>query len=514
MRRIDFAIALAVTLLPLQALAASCGCPVTSPATKYSAAQVVFTGDAIRYIKSDRGAAWTILRFTPIEAWKGANGASIDIQVPTKDGSCSVEILIGHRYLVYAQADSGGTLLTTQCMGTRALSSAGEDLKYLRSLQSSSSPFPRSHFSDVPSDAAYAQAINDFREKGIVHGYPDGSFRPDRSISRAEVAQILSEHFLPKDAIWRNEGEFAFTNKGLPFSDIDAKAWYNLAIRRSFRAGVIKGYNDGTFRPGSSVTVAEGTKLIIQALQLETPAEGAVWYERFIRAAGDRSALPPSIRSVNEPITRGQLIEMLWRLSGHVTDRESLTAEDLLDKQCVASQDSAIPGVDLRRVREAWLSWYNDQRSTLDLPRYTFDPYLTRSATIWSEKAADRGFIDHSRDATIAGYDYASVKQWFLDLGLDFRNVGGITFTENIGWGPFKCTKEDCTDQLIAAVRTTFDYYLSEKDLSYRPHYNAIVSPSFRITGLGIAVKDGKYYLTAHFGTEIISNPPRLCGID
>ncbi len=511
MRTSDVVLGMIALALPAQVFA--CGCAPTSPAEKYASSQVVFTGDAIRYVKSEKGAAWTVLRFTPVEVWKGAGGASIDIEVPTQDGSCSVEILIGHRYLIYAQAESDGSLLTTLCMGTRILSDATEDLGYLRSLHVTSSPFPVAHFSDVPSDDEYAQAIHDFREEGIVQGYSDGSFRPDRPISRAETAQILSEHFLPQDAIWRNEAEHAFTNSGLPFTDIDARAWYNLALRRAYRAGLIKGYHDGTFRPAQSVTVVEAVKLITQALEIDTPADGAVWYERFIRAAGDRGALPLSIRSVHAPITRGELVEVLWRLSRHVVDRESLTADDLMNKKCIQSEDSEIPNVDLRRVRETWLGWYNAERSERGLTSYTFNPYLTRSASIWSKAAAEQGFIDHARDATIAGYNYASVKQWFLDLGLDFRNVHSQTFTENIGWGPYRCNDTDCTDELLAAVRTTFDFYLGEQDLSYRPHFNAIVNPSFTITGLGLSVNGGKYYLTAHFGTDILSSPPRLCGV-
>ena len=514
MHRIGFLAGFISALVPLTALA--CSCFPLSSAEKYDHAQVVFTGDALRYIKSSRGAAWTVLRFTPVEAWKGANGASIDIEVPTNDGSCSVEILIGHRYLVYAQANSGGTLLTTMCMGTAPLSNAVEDLVYLRGLSpvTPARPDRPKSFADVPSDHMYAQAINDFRSKGYVRGYSDGTFRPERAVSRAEIAQILSEYFLPQDAAWRNEGEHAFTNAGLPFTDIDARAWYNLALRRSYRAGLIQGYADGTFRPAQSVSVAEALKLITQALSIDTPADGAIWYERYVRAAGDRNALPVSIRSLTEPIKRGELVETIWRLSQHVTDRESLSADALLSPVCDRSEDSSIQGVDLRRVRETWLSWYNDQRSALGLKRYTFNPYLTRSASIWSARAAGLGYINHVRDATIGSYNYEAVKAWFQDLGLEFRNVNGVTFTENIGWGPYACTKQDCTDDFIDAIRTTFDFYLAEQTKSYRPHYNAIVNPSFTMMGLGVVVRDGKYYLTAHFGTDLTSNPPRLCAVD
>jgi hypothetical protein len=54
---------------------------------------------------------------------------------------------------------------------------------------------------------------------------------------------------------------------------------------------------------------------------------------------------------------------------------------------------------------------------------------------------------------------------------------------------------------------------MAEKDKAYKAHYNSIMNKYFKEIGLGIAVDRSthKYYLTVHYGTEIISNPWPIC---
>lgn len=182
---------------------------------------------------------------------------------------------------------------------------------------------------------------------------------------------------------------------------------------------------------------------------------------------------------------------------------------------CASSEDWVTKNVDLQKVRETWLGWYNDERAKRGLPLYRIEPQLNRTAALWSARSAVKGIMEHKRDGTTAYYDYGAIKGWFQNLGLEFKNVKSITFTENIGRGPYTCKDErDCTQAFLKAIRYTFDYYLEEEGKTYRPHFNALVSPSFRMMGLGVVVKQGQYYLTVHFGTDIISSPPRLCSVD
>lgn len=70
----------------------------------------------------------------------------------------------------------------------------------------------------------------------------------------------------------------------------------------------------------------------------------------------------------------------------------------------------------------------------------------------------------------------------------------------------YSCKSTDCTDALIKAIRSTYDMYLREKNKKSRPHYNALINKNFRVMGLGVVIdeKAKTYYLTVHYGTEVV----------
>ena len=82
-------------------------------------------------------------------------------------------------------------------------------------------------------------------------GYPDGSFKPDGSITRAETATILvrtmTTHF--GVGIDRNAADISGR-----FSDVSAGAWYHDYISVAYRYGLVQGFPDGSFKPGDPVT--------------------------------------------------------------------------------------------------------------------------------------------------------------------------------------------------------------------------------------------------------------------
>lgn len=182
-------------------------------------------------------------------------------------------------------------------------------------------------------------------------------------------------------------------------------------------------------------------------------------------------------------------------------------------QRCVPSQDEAIAGVDLSEVRRVWLEWTNAERKAAGLMPLSENPQLNRTAAIWSKTSRDRGEMSHKRDGQTSYYDYPLITKWFAGLGLTFRNVNRMTYSESIGYGPYSCDAADCTQQLISALRTTFDFYMKEKGKSSRPHYNAIVNSRFRLQGMGVAVDPAskRYYVTTHYGTAITSRPAPVC---
>jgi|CXWL01.1.fsa_nt_gi uncharacterized protein YkwD len=168
--------------------------------------------------------------------------------------------------------------------------------------------------------------------------------------------------------------------------------------------------------------------------------------------------------------------------------------------------DKLLKKVDMKVVRQTWLGWYNTERESLGRAPYTYNSRLNNSAYRWSKAARSRGYIDHKRPGQTAYYDYPIIAQWFKDFGLVFENVYRVTFSENIGGGYYKCVESDCTQEMIDALRPTFDFYMREKGKPSAPHYNSMTNKYFKEIGLGIAVNNsnGKLYITIHYGTRIL----------
>lgn len=118
-----------------------------------------------------------------------------------------------------------------------------------------------SKFSDVPNNEWYSASIGILTAAGKLKGYPDGSFRPTRAISRAEFISLVSRFAAPTDT----------SSAGVSFSDI-AGNWAEESIQAATAAGWIFGYQDGTFRPNQSITRAEAMAVLNRILH-RSPAQ-------------------------------------------------------------------------------------------------------------------------------------------------------------------------------------------------------------------------------------------------
>ncbi len=103
--------------------------------------------------------------------------------------------------------------------------------------------------------AAKRDIIYTAYERGIVNGYPDGSFRPDDPVNRAEALKILmnTAKLEPFD-------QFFYDGR---FSDVTTGVWYQTYLETALSYDFISGYEDGTFRPGKPITRAEASKLTV-----------------------------------------------------------------------------------------------------------------------------------------------------------------------------------------------------------------------------------------------------------
>ena len=104
-------------------------------------------------------------------------------------------------------------------------------------------------FSDVPADAWYAEAVNTLASLGMINGYPDGTFRPDAPITRAEFCVIaLAFAYEPEDF-------------DCDFRDVSTRDWFYDYVAQATSYGWISG-SDRSFRPNECITRAEVSVIV------------------------------------------------------------------------------------------------------------------------------------------------------------------------------------------------------------------------------------------------------------
>lgn len=118
-------------------------------------------------------------------------------------------------------------------------------------------------YSDVKSTDWFNNAISTLSNMGIIDGYPDGTFRPNAGITRAEFAKIAVSFF--KDNVRETIGD--------RFSDISGK-WYTEYINLASELAIVNGYPDGTFRPDNKITRAEAMTIVNNTLRRTPCKEG------------------------------------------------------------------------------------------------------------------------------------------------------------------------------------------------------------------------------------------------
>ncbi len=162
------------------------------------------------------------------------------------------------------------------------------------------------------------QAVNMLMTRDVVHGFPDGTFRPDAAVTRAQFAAILA------NALGWGEAEGIV----LPFRD-RIPEWAAPGIRAAVARGVIAGYPDGRFLPDRMITRAEMAALMDRALKLE---EGECpvfndskaiprWAEPAVRRAG-AAGLMKGADGFFRPLataTRGETAALILKSLGYYT---------------------------------------------------------------------------------------------------------------------------------------------------------------------------------------------------
>ncbi len=156
----------------------------------------------------------------------------------------------------------------------------------------------------------YESEINHFYSEGFIKGYRDGSFKPDRSITRAEFSIIANRIFKIEQV------------PGVGFSDVPSSLWFAKEAAAAVAAGYIQVCENNSFKPGKYITRLEAAKAV-NILLKNSVHTGHVSYENLSEAEtakNDSSVL-------QEAVLKGYIREYPdegLRESGHITRAEAV----------------------------------------------------------------------------------------------------------------------------------------------------------------------------------------------
>ncbi len=238
-----------------------------------------------------------------------------------------------------------------------------------------------SRFSDVSGHWA-EEYIEKWVDRGVAGGYPDGTFRPDNKITRAEVAKVLAVAY-ELDA---NNGET------VKFSDVSADSWYASYVDACSANGVLSGYSDGTFRPESFITRSEAVKMVAVSAGMGEVASGLedkgftdydkmpAWAAGYWNALYHAGAIHGDSQGTLRPtenITRAELMKILcvvyleakvYELSVSISDNLGNTVSDKTSYLVGESKvvETLIPMLVANRENFAAVYPSGDMRDLLD----------------------------------------------------------------------------------------------------------------------------------------------------
>ena len=249
-----------------------------------------------------------------------------------------------------------------------------------------------------------APGLNSVDHFDYIKGYPDGTVRPAANITRGEVATIffrlMTNEFRTEN--WSTENSF---------SDVKSSDWYNNAISTCVKAGILKGYTDGTFRPNQAITRAEFAAIAASFASEAVPTGGMFkdieghWAQESIERAAAMGWIKGSngLFRPNDRITRAEVVTTINRMLDRIPDADHL----LPDMKTFPDN-----------TRDMW--WYADMQEATNSHDYEFNGDQG-TFEVWTEMLPEQDWLALEKEwSTAADTNVVDVA----------ANLTGETWTE------------------------------------------------------------------------------------
>jgi hypothetical protein len=172
-------------------------------------------------------------------------------------------------------------------------------------------------FWDLSPTHPYREFLYDLYALGVVQGYPDGSVKPNKLVSRAEFVKMLFE---------TAQVDVPTTAFSYAFPDVVDGEWYAPYVHYAKNLSIIQGYPDNFFRPNSPVNLVEALKMMLQITDIEVKETLSIWFgdvdptdwfSRYVQTAYREGILddvePQQNINPGRYLTRGEVAKLLIR---------------------------------------------------------------------------------------------------------------------------------------------------------------------------------------------------------
>lgn len=161
-------------------------------------------------------------------------------------------------------------------------------------------------FPDVESTASYAQAVQELSALDVISGYDDGTFGPDKLVTRAEITKMIV------DALAERSSAEAST-ESTKFADVSADHWAKGYINQGVANGFIAGMSDTEFDPDANVTYVQAQKMLVSAIGYETFAQAQGGWPTGYKTYAASLDITKGISGIKDSteLTRAQVAQMI-----------------------------------------------------------------------------------------------------------------------------------------------------------------------------------------------------------
>lgn len=151
---------------------------------------------------------------------------------------------------------------------------------------------------------AYRQNVDYLVDRGVISGYPDGTFKPTQTINRAEFLKLVFQGRSDTQPIARR-----------CFSDVSPREWFAPYVCAAKSRGIVDGYSNGTFKPAQPVTFAEALKIAANAYSWDVAeAKGEQWYKPYVNYLNDKKILSQHSYLPWQELNRERAADLLARM--------------------------------------------------------------------------------------------------------------------------------------------------------------------------------------------------------